>query len=230
MLSRQILYCGEQLLKIIKYLLIFSCCYYPGEQILAQGGFDRPSFFRDGQLLMDQEIQRLQQQSSPNNVEHPSQLLTIDTEQLRWQKLVFQDGDFSVWIPQGLQSSETVIISLDKETLSFEVVASHPQNYRFVAAYSDSLDSNKISDSEQLLNQVIEGIIKETNFTLLTDENITWRQYNGKRLTMKDEDELISFRVYLIDNRVYVLVGGQSYNNQNISENIVSFFDSFRIL
>ena len=99
-----------------------------------------------------------------------------------------------------------------------------------MAAYSDSLDSNKISDSEQLLNQVIEGIIKETNFTLLTDENITWRQYNGKRLTMKDEDELISFRVYLIDNRVYVLAGGQSYNNQNISENIVSFFDSFRIL
>ena len=47
---------------------------------------------------------------------------------------------------------------------------------------------------------------------------------------MKDEDELISFRVYLIDNRVYVLAGGQSYNNQNISENIVSFFDSFRIL
>ncbi|MGK7886281.1 MAG: hypothetical protein AB4057_16865, partial [Crocosphaera sp.] len=73
-------------------------------------------------------------------------------------------------------------------------------------------------------------IVKETNFNLLTDENIVWQQYNGKKLTMKDEDELISFRVYLINDRVYILAGGQSYNNQSISENIVSFFDSFRIL
>lgn len=217
-------------MKIIKYLLFFCCCFYPYGQILAQGRFDRPSFFRDGQRSMEQEIQRLQEQSSPDNVEHPSQLLTIETEELRWQKVVFQDSNFSVWIPQGLQSSETVIISLGESNLSFEVVASHPQNYRFVAAYSHSLDPNQIKNSEQLLNQVKEGIVKETNFNLLTDENIVWQQYNGKKLTMIDEDELISFRVYLINDRVYILAGGQSYNNQSISENIVSFFDSFRIL
>ncbi|MDJ0732003.1 MAG: hypothetical protein QNJ33_18660 [Crocosphaera sp.] len=215
---------------ILKYAIILTCSYYPLGQILAQGGFDRPSFFRDGQRLMDQEIQRLQQQSNPNNIEHPSQLLTIDTEQLRWQKLVFQDGNFSVWIPQGVQSSETVIISLGESNLSFEVLASHPQNYRFVAAYSNSLNPNQIANSEQLLEQVKEGIIKETNFTLLTDENVTWQQYKGKKLTMKDEDELISFRVYIINNRVYVLAAGQNYNNQNMSENIVSFFNSFRLL
>ncbi|MGK7879844.1 MAG: hypothetical protein AB4060_07055 [Crocosphaera sp.] len=217
-------------MKIIKYLLFFCCCFYPYGQILAQGRFDRPSFFRDGQRSMEQEIQRLQEQSSPDNVEHPSQLLTIETEELRWQKVVFQDSNFSVWIPQGLQSSETVIISLGESNLSFEVVASHPPNYRFVAAYSHRLDPNQIKNSEQLLNQVKEGIVKETNFNLLTDENIVWQQYNGKKLTMIDEDELISFRVYLINDRVYILAGGQSYNNQSISENIVSFFDSFRIL
>ena len=217
-------------MKIIKFLLVFGCCFYPYGQILAQGRFDRPSFFRDGQRSMEQEIQRLQEQSSPDNVEHPSQLLTIETEELRWQKVVFRDGNFSVWIPQGLQSSETVLISLGESNLSFEVVASHPQNYRFVAAYSPSLEPKQIINSEQLLNQVKEGIVKETNFTLLTDDNIVWQQYNGKKLTMKDEDELISFRVYLINNRVYILAGGQSYNNQSISENIVSFFDSFRIL
>ena len=80
------------------------------------------------------------------------------------------------------------------------------------------------------MEQVKEGIIKETNFTLLTDENITWQNYQGKKLTMKDEDELISFRVYLINNKVYVLAAGQNYNNQNTSENIISFFDSFRLL
>ncbi len=215
---------------ILKIVIIVSCCYYPLGQILAQGGLDRPTFFRDGQRLMDQEIQRLQQQSDSNNIEHPSQLLTIDAGQLRWQKMVFQDGNFSVWIPQGLQSSETVIIGLGDSNLSFEVLASHPQNYRFVAAYSDSLNPSQNANPEQLLEQVKEGIIKETNFTLLTDENITWQNYQGKKLTMKDEDELISFRVYLINNKVYVLAAGQNYNNQNTSENIISFFDSFRLL
>lgn len=215
---------------ILKSVIILSCCYYPLGQLLAQGGFDRPTFFRDGQRLMEQEIQRLQQQSSPNNIEHPSQLLTIDTEQIRWQKIVFRDGNFSVWMPQGVQSSETVIISIGENNLSFEVIATHPQNYRFVAAYSDSLNPEQMYDSEQLLNQVKQGIIKETNFTLLADESITWNQYRGKKLTMKDEDELISFRVYLINSKVYVLAARQNHNNQNTSENIVSFFESFRVL
>ncbi len=57
---------------LLKSLIIFACCYYPLGQSLAQGGFDRPSFFRDGQRLIDQEIQRLQEQSDSNNVEHPS--------------------------------------------------------------------------------------------------------------------------------------------------------------
>ncbi|MDJ0659546.1 MAG: hypothetical protein QNJ42_08645 [Crocosphaera sp.] len=218
------------MMKYTKYLLIFIFCNYPLGKLLAQGRFDRPTFFRDGQQLMEQEIQRLQQQSTPNNIEHPSQLLTIDTGQLRWQKIVFQDGNFSVWMPQGLQSSETVIISLGESNLSFEVVATHPQNYRFVAAYSNNLSSEQMDDSEQLLNQVTEGIIKETNFTLLTDKNITWEQYTGKQLTMKNEDELISFRVYIINSKVYVLAVGQNDNNQNISEKIVSFFDSFRLI
>jgi hypothetical protein len=53
---------------------------------------------------------------------------------------------------------------------------------------------SKNADSEQLLGKVRDGIVKETNFTLLTDKDVTWEQYMGKELTMKDEDELISFR------------------------------------
>ncbi|MDJ0508611.1 MAG: hypothetical protein QNJ64_05055 [Crocosphaera sp.] len=215
---------------ILKILIIFACFYYPIGQTLAQGRFDRPNFFRDGQRLMDQEIQRLQQQSETSNIEHPSQLLTIDTGELRWQKLLFRDGNFSVWIPQGIQSNETVNISLGENNLSFEVLASHPQNYRFVAAYSDILNRDQIINPEELLIQVRDGIVQETNFTLMTDESFTWQQYRGRNLTMKDEDELISFRVYLIDNRVYVLAGGQKNQTANVPEIIVSFFDSFRLL
>ncbi|WP_107670552.1 hypothetical protein [Cyanothece sp. BG0011] len=216
--------------KIIVSIIVFSCCYYPIGQILAQGRLDRPTFFRDGQRLMDQEIQRLQQQSESNNIEHPSQLLTIDTRELRWQKFIFQEGNFSVWIPQGIQSSEEVSIELENSNLSFQVLASHPQNYRFVAAYSDKLNPNQIANKEQLLEQVKQGIVKKTNFILITDKNITFETDIGKQLTMKNEDELISFRVYLINDRIYVLAVANPSQTDAISEIIMSFFDSFRIL
>ncbi len=216
--------------KIILSIIVFSCCYYPLGQILAQGRLDRPTFFRDGQQLMDQEIQRLQQQSESNNIEHPSQLLTIDMGQLHWQKFIFQEGNFSVWIPQGLQSSEEVSIELENSNLSFQVLASHPQNYRFVAAYSDRLTSNQIDNKEQLLDQVKQGIVKKTNFTLISDKNITFETDIGKELTMKNEEELISFRVYLINDRIYVLAASNPTETDAISETIISFFDSFRLL
>lgn len=216
--------------KILLSIIIFSCLHYPLKQILAQGRLNRPTFFKDGQQLMDREIQRLQQQSESNNVEHPSQLLTIDTEQLRWQKFIFQDGDFSVWIPQGIQSSEEVSINLENTNLSFEVLASHPQNHRFVAAYSNGLNPSQTTNKEQLLAQVQQGIINKTNFTLITDKNITFKTYMGKELIMRNEDELISFRVYLINNRIYVLAAASLNQTEVNSEIIDVFFDSFRLL
>ncbi|WP_009543642.1 hypothetical protein [Crocosphaera subtropica] len=216
--------------KIVLSIIIFSCSYYPLGQILGQGRLDRPTFFRDGQRLMDQEIQRLQQQSESNTIEHPSQLLTIDTGQLRWQKFIFQEGDFSVWIPQGIQSSENVVLDLGNNNLSFEVLATHPKNYRFVAAYSHRLNPNQITNKEQLLDQVKQGIINKTNFTLITDKNVSFENYIGKELMMENEDELISFRVYLINDRIYVLAAANKNQTDTISETIISFFDSFRIL
>ena len=210
--------------------LIFSWNMFLSIRLtVAQGGFDRPTFFRDGQMLMEQEIQRLQQQSEQDSseIEHPSQLLTIDSGQLKWQKFLFRDGNFSVWMPQGLQSFETIILDLVTSHLSFEVFATQPQNYRFVVAYSEVLKASQISNQNQLLLEVRDGIIKETNFVLLTDKEITWEKYLGKELNMKNEDEFISFRVYLINERVYILAAGQK-NVKEDSENTISFFDSFR--
>ncbi|MEA5509666.1 hypothetical protein VB715_07805 [Crocosphaera sp. UHCC 0190] len=216
----------------LRFLLILGCLCDPISQVLAQGRFDRPTFFRDGQLLMEQEIQRLQQQpeTPATEIEHPAQILTIDSGQLQWQKFLFRDGNFSVWMPQGIQSLETIILDLGKSNLSFEVFATQPKPYRFVAAYSEDLSSSQLANPTQLLLAVREGIVKQTNFILLTDKDITWQQYLGQELTMKHEDELISFRVYLINQKIYVLAAGQNNNVEQISTNILSFFDSFRLL
>jgi hypothetical protein len=212
-------------------IIVISLIFQPINYSFAQGRLDRPTFFRDGQMLMDQEIQRLQQeQQQPSTpIEHPSQLLTIDQGQLIWQKYLFRDGGFSVWMPQGIQSQETVKLNLGTSELSFEVFATQPQIYRFVAAYSEPLHPTQLADTNQLLLSIKNGIIQHTKFTLLTENNITWQQYSGKELTMKQNNELISFHLYLINQRIYILAAGQK-NTETISTNILSFFDSFRLL
>ncbi len=214
------------------FLLITGLICLPMTAVVAQGRLDRPEFFRDGQMQMEREIQRLQQQSEQQpstGVEHPSQLLTIDQRQLRWQKYLFQDGGFSLWMPEGIKSQETIVLNLGRNQLSFEVFATQPQTYRFVAAYSDSLNPSQLDNPTQLLSLVRDGLVAETNFTLVSDRPTTWEQYSGLELTMTDKDELIGFRVYLIDNRVYILAAGQK-NIDTLSQEIMSFFDSFRLL
>jgi hypothetical protein len=46
---------------------------------------------------------------------------------------------------------------------------------------------------------------------------------------MENGAETIAFRVYLIGEKVYVLAAGQK-ESQGISQEAVSFFDSFRLL
>ena len=200
---------------------------------LAQGRLDRPTFFRDGQEMMEREIQRLQQvqqqQPPPTTLEHPSQLLTVDEGTLRWQKYLFRDGGFSVWMPQGTQSEETVVLETDFGQLPFEVFSTNSQGFRFVAAYSEKIDAEPSPNPEAILSAVRDGIVAETKLTLLRDRSLTWEQYTGKELTMRDEDEIIAFRLYLINQRVYVLAAGQK-NVRVLSEEVVSFFDSFRLL
>lgn len=182
---------------------------------------------------MEQEIQRLerQQRQKPpqEELEHPSELLTINEGQLRWQKFIFRDGGFSLWMPQGIQSEETVVLDTVAGKLSFEVFATHPSSWRFVAAYSEDLDPAKLGNPQAFLASVRDGIVTETEFELKGDRSISLGKYPGKQLRMQDAGETITFRVYLIEQRVYVLAASQK-NAEDLSEEVVSFFDSFRLL
>ena len=206
-----------------------------GTALPAIAQIDRPSFFRDGQQLMEQEIQRMQrqqeqQQSSPQEtLEHPSELLTINERSLNWQKFIFRDGGFSVWMPEGVRSEETVVLDTIAGKLPFEVFTSNLPSWRFVAAYSEDLKLSKLADSQAILVSVRDGIVQETKFKLTGDRDISWNNYSGKELTMQDGTETIAFRVYLIGKKVYVLAAGQK-NAAGLSEDAVSFFDSLRML
>ncbi len=214
------------------HIIALLVCFSLVEPARAQFRTDRPDFFRDGYDQMQQEIQRLQQQQQQTpqqQIEHPSQLLTITEGNLRWQKYIFRDGGFSVWLPEGLQSQETVVLETKQGKISFDVFATHPQSLRFVAAYSDVLDSDLLKDTQNLLDSVQDGIIAQTEYKLIDSKPTTLEQYPGRELSLENQGETIKFRLYLIGQRVYVLAAtekGTEITQQNIQE----FFDSFRLL
>lgn len=222
-----------------KYLYFLSFIWLINFNIinpcLAQFRPDRPTFFEDGQQLMEQEIQSLQQQqtnqqNNQQNIEHPSQLLTINDGELIWQKYLFRDGGFSVWMPQGIQSQETVTLKSQAGNIDFQVVAIQPKSLRFVVAYSENKDLSQLGNSDEILAAIREGIIGKTNFNLVQEKPINFQSYNGLFLEMENisDKEVITFQIYLINQKVYVLAVGNKVSGYE--NDITSFFNSFRLL
>lgn len=200
---------------------------------LAQFRPDRPTFFEDGQNLMEQEIRRLEQQKNQpvqnqQILEHPSQLLTIDDGKLKWQKYLFQVAGFSVWMPQGVQSDERVTIPTQAGEIEFDVFATHPKSLRFIAASSDDQKLTKLGNSSAILTAIKEGIITKTNFKLVEEKTINVNSNNGLLLKMKQENETIYFQILLVNKKAYVLAVGTK--NTGYEEDITNFFNSFRLL
>ncbi len=204
---------------------------------LAQGRLERPSFFNDGQLLMDREIQRLQQQqnsggqpSTPQLTVSPPPGAVIIDDRLKWQKYIFRDGGFSIWMPQALlQSQETIDLDVGGERVSFSLFASQPLSYRFVAAYSQPLSAAATGDLGGLLSSVQDAIVARSNFTLVDTVPGTWQQYPARQFTVRGQDEIITFKAYLIDKRLYVLALGQK-KATDISQDAAVFFDYFQLI
>jgi hypothetical protein len=212
------------------FLLVTLALIVP---VKAQFRPDRPTFFQDGYDQMQREIQNLQQQQQQQtpqqSLEHPSQLLTINNGDLSWQKYIFRDGGFSVWMPEAIQSNETVVLDTNLGQISFEVFATHPQSLRYVTAYSQPLDSKLLSNPQNLLEAVREGIIAKTQYKLKDDQILTQESYPARQLSMENQGEMITFRLSIINQRVYVLAASQKETNQ-IAQDVQNFFNSFRLL
>jgi hypothetical protein len=208
-------------------LLLTTLSYL--KPILAQSRIDRPSFFQDGEEFIEREIQKLEQQQSSQEGNNPPMPLTIDNRELRWQKFIFREGEFSVWMPEGMQSEETVVLDTTAGEMAFKAFATHPKTYRFLAAYSDKINASAIQNPETFLASVRDSIVAKTNFQLTSDRAISWKQYSGKQLSLQGEEETITYRVYLIGQRVYLLAVGQK-NTEKVSQEAINFFDSFRLL
>ncbi len=190
--------------------------------IQAQGFLDnRPDFFDKGRLQMEQEIKQLEQQN-------PQPILTIESGQRQWQNIIFQEGGLSILIPAGTMTEETEIIETEKGKIKFKVFATHPASARFVVAYSELLTSQQLAKNQNILPNFQKKIIDVTGFELSSDRSYNLGDIPGREFILKNDVETITFIIYLVGQRLYIIGASETEKDNQIVGAVVTFIDSFK--
>ena len=191
--------------------------------IQAQGFIDnRPDFFDKGRLQIEQEIKQLEQQN-------PQPILTIESGEIQWQNIIFKEGGFSIWMPAGTMTEETEIIETEKGKIKFKVFASHPASARFVVAYSDILNSQQLANKQNILPNFQKKIVDVTGFELSSDRSYNLGDIPGREFILKNDTETITFRIYLVGQRLHLIGASETAKNNQIAGAVVTFLESFKL-
>ncbi len=191
--------------------------------IQAQGFIDnRPDFFDKGRLQMEQEIKQLEQQN-------PQSILTIESGEIQWQNIIFKEGGFSIWMPAGTMTEETEIIETEKGKIQFKVFATHPASARFVVAYSDILNSQQLANKQNILPNFQKKIVDVTGFELSSDRSYNLGDIPGREFVLKNDAETITFRIYLVGQRLHLIGASETAKNNQIAGAVVTFLESFKL-
>ncbi|NEO57642.1 MAG: hypothetical protein F6K54_33985 [Okeania sp. SIO3B5] len=199
--------------------------YNSGQTIDKQTRFslnNRPDFFKKGRLQIEREIKQLETQK-------PQSVLTIESGQIEWQKFLFREGDFTIWMPTGGMTAEREIIETENGNINFKVFASHPESARFVVAYSDVLNSKQLADKQDILARVQNQIVDVKNFKLSRNYPYNSERFLGREFILKNDVETITFRVYLAEKRLYMTGASEIERKNEIPGAVEKFLDSFKL-
>lgn len=185
---------------------------------------DRPNFFERGRQQLELDIERLQKPSASIPI------LDFKVESPQWSAVLLQNGTSAVWMPQGIISNETQTVESSDGQIDFRIIASTSALGRFVVAFSGKEDAFAKADPNLLLNRVRTRIIGDQKaFGAVGDRNLTVNNLPGREFTLKNAEEVITYRVLLAQDRLYVLAVSQSSDSKQQGA-IKTFFDSFRQL
>lgn len=189
------------------------------EQLIAQQS-SFTSFFEEGRVRSEDRL-RLQQPPDP--------ALPVAQKSNFWQPVIFSAGGCSFWLPPGILSEETVLLDTSVGRLSFRTLASNSDNARYVAAYAEQLTKSQVENPQALLRAIRDKVAPVDKFQLKSDTPITLNKYPGRELTLQSAKEIITFRAYLVEQRVYIL-GAKYPNASTLSKRVAGFLNSFQLL
>ncbi|MGB3512344.1 MAG: hypothetical protein WBA93_24525 [Microcoleaceae cyanobacterium] len=174
----------------------------------------RPIFFEQGRFKEAQNLQPI---------------LTIEAGTIQWQSIIFEEGDFRIWMPAGTITEAKEVIEIDTGNIKFKVFATHPESARFVLAYSDLLDGKNLGNQEKIITKLRDKIVNVTDFKINQDRPYNLGNYPGQEFSLKNDRETIKFRIYLIDKRLYIIGASEIEKNNQIPGAVETFLDSFQL-
>ncbi|KKD38319.1 MAG: hypothetical protein WAN66_24095 [Limnoraphis robusta] len=186
---------------------------------------DRPTFFSDGDRKLDQEIQRL---------DHPSKqqqepILRFEQAQNPGQPLTQLPGNVIVAMPGASPSERREILDTLGGKLEFTVLATRQSNSQFTVAYSLPLTSTRLGEPQTLFNQIRDSYIKGRPVQLVGERNISLQRYPGREVNLSSSRGTHQFRLYLVQQRVYILGVSKAKDGGAATPDISQFFNSFQL-
>lgn len=181
---------------------------------------DFSSFFESGRLRSEDRIIF----RAP-----PSEAITVSERSRSWQFVVFQAGGFSFWMPPGILTEEAVTLNTTVGTLSFRTLASNGEDRRFVVAYAEKLTPAQLESPKVLLTAIRDKVAPADQFELKEEREISIDQYPGRELTLENAKEVITFRAYLVKEKIYVL-GVHEPKAKPLPKQTRAFFNAFQLL
>lgn len=206
---------------IVVPILILSTIY-PSD---AQSRPGDPGFFEEGEDLLDREIERLHQPP-----ERDDDLLTIDDATSDWVHVTSAEGRFVVLMPgTPTQQPQPEILATEAAILSSIGITLQTDEVWFLVAYADYPINIELDEPQVFLAQVGSAIAKKLGNPSREEQEMIRDDYFAREINFQSPSKISTFRLYLVDQRLYIL-GTQQSSLNPMSDNITRFFDSFQAI
>ena len=154
-----------------------------------------------------------------------SQQAKLKNAQSDWIVFAPKDGGYSVKLPW-----KPTALSLPHDTaegrILYELIH---EDLKYVVGYMNQPISVETADRDKFLSTAAESGITSSGGKVLRNTSISLNGFPGREVTGEMEGFSYRSRVYLVRQRLYLLIVWQLPNKTD-SENAAKFFDSFQIV
>lgn len=144
-----------------------------------------------------------------------------------WQLLEATPEGFRIEFPGVVEMQEPLVLDLPTGGLVLKGAIALDGDAQYVFAYGDYPDL--AASPAQRLTVLRDYMVADTNWTLTEDQSLPFFIYPGRQFILFSVDEMITYRFYLVGERVYIL-GVLQDARVDLRERIGAFFESFGVI
>ncbi|NEO85749.1 MAG: hypothetical protein F6J87_16080 [Spirulina sp. SIO3F2] len=203
-------------------MLASSLCYVALQPARAQ--LDDDDFFDRGRDILESEIDRLENAPPEIDLDVPDGQAA---ETPNWHQLVAEGAQFAVAVPGPPQTYDEVAIDTPEGLLNFVGWLANYGQSQFIVAYSEYPTSTPRPADR--LTALRDRMVEDTGWTITEDASNPFGVYPGRKFILFNEAQMIAYRFYLVEQRLYIL-GVLQPPELDLATESAAFFNSFQLL